>query len=268
MEPRYSTVELFDLDFISATHHTEVIEDVIAYQHTPNYLQKLPFVITPNADQIVKLDQLEYQTLKGKLSQALFIFPDGQPIVWFSQLVHKPLKARLTGSDLFSLLWQRIKTHQYRVLVVVSNETLGDKLTQDYTNALCYTPPFFDLDSQLFNQVCQDLVHHIKDFKPNYVVVGIGFPKQEWLSLAIQKKLTEMNITSPLFLCLGASAEFYVGMKKRAPRLLQKIGLEWLHRLWLEPKRMWRRYILGSISLLGLFIKEFKKQVFHSRHSN
>jgi len=264
MATNYNTVHLFDLDFISATHHTEVLEDIISYQHESNYRQKLPLVITPNADQIVKLNQPQYQVLKEKLSHASFIFPDGQPIVWFSKLIRKPLKARLTGSDLFPLLWQQAKERQHKILIVTSNELLGEKLTQDYQEALCYTPPFFNLDSPLFNQVCQDLVHHIENFKPNYVIVGIGFPKQEWLTFAIQSALVDRNISSPLFLCLGASAEFYAGMKKRAPRFLQKIGLEWLHRLWLEPKRMWKRYILGSFSLLVLLIKEFKKQIFHA----
>lgn len=265
MKVNYDTVHLFGLDFISATYHNEVIDYLIDYQLIPDYQQKLPLVITPNADQIVKLDQLSHQTLKEQLKQALFIFPDGQPIVWFSKLVRKPLKARLTGSDLFPLLWQRIRQHQRRVLVVVSHETLGNKLVQDYEHVLCYAPPFFEIDSPVFDQVCQDLVQHIRDFKPDYVIVGIGFPKQEWLSLTLQKRLAGMGVSSPLFFCLGASAEFYTGMKQRAPYWLQKSGLEWLHRFWSEPRRMWKRYILGSIWLLLLFFKEFKKQVFSSK---
>jgi N-acetylglucosaminyldiphosphoundecaprenol N-acetyl-beta-D-mannosaminyltransferase len=71
----------------------------------------------------------------------------------------------------------------------------------------------------------------IKDFKPEYVIIGLGFPKQEFLGLALYQKLKEDNIPNPLFLFLGASADFYVGTKKRAPLLLQKMGLEWLHRL-------------------------------------
>jgi N-acetylglucosaminyldiphosphoundecaprenol N-acetyl-beta-D-mannosaminyltransferase len=107
-------------------------------------------------------------------------------------------------------------------------------------------------------------VNEIKKFQPKYVIVGISFLKQEWLCLTIYTTLNKLRIPSPLFLCLGASAEFYVGMKKRASLFLQKVGLEWLHRLWLEPKRMWRRYILGSVSLLVLFIKEFNKEFFRN----
>jgi len=224
----YHTAHLFGLDFISAPSLAEVLDDIMDYQNNPLNEHKLPFVITPNADQIVKLDQPQHHALKEKLRQALFILPDGQPIVWFSRLVRKPLMARLTGSDLFPLLWRRAKQSRQKVLVIVSNETLGLKLKQDYDNIV---------------------------------------PKQEWLGLAIRASLKEQLMPSPLFLCLGASAEFYVGTIKRSPLFLQKVGLEWLYRLWLEPRRMWRRYILGAISLLRLFGKELKKEWFHKKFS-
>jgi len=261
----YNTIQLFDLNFISASSHADVIDDIINYRHLPLYQKKWPFVITPNADQMVKLEQAEHQTLKDKLSQSLFIFPDGQPIVWFSKLVRKPLKARLTGSDLFPLLWQRAKQNQQKIFVIVSNETLGAKLKQDYENIIYYAPPFFKLNTSEFDEICQHLIEKIKDFQPDYVILGIGFPKQEWIGLSIYSHLKENKIDSPLFLCLGASAEFYVGTRKRAPLLLQKIGLEWLHRLCLEPKRMWRRYILGAFSLFILYIKGLKKELHHHK---
>ena len=263
----YHTIQLFGLDFISASSHADVLDDIINYRHLPLYQNKLPFVITPNADQVVKLNQSEHQGLKEKLSQSLFIFPDGQPIVWFSQLVRKPLKARLTGSDLFPLLWQSAKQNQHKILVIVSDETLGDKLKQDYANMSYYAPPVFQLKSIEFNQICQNILIKIQDFQPDYVILGVGFPKQEWIGLSIYQSLKEKQIDPPLFFCLGASAEFYVGTRKRAPRIFQKIGLEWLHRLYLEPKRMWRRYILGAFSLLNLYLKELNK-VFFKRNSS
>ncbi len=251
----YNTIRLFELKFISATHHTEVIDDLLDYQNNPNYDSKLPFVITVNADQLVKLEHLP--DLKSKLSQAMFIFPDGHPIIWCSKLARKPLQARLTGSDLFPLLWQKAKENQQKILVIVSHAELGVKLQADYANIIYYTPPLFEVDSTEFAKVSQDITNIIIDFQPQFVIIGLGFPKQEWLGLSIHENLK--NQASPLFLFLGASAEFYVGMKKRAPIFWQKIGMEWLHRLSQEPKRLWKRYILGIIPLLILFIKELRK---------
>jgi N-acetylglucosaminyldiphosphoundecaprenol N-acetyl-beta-D-mannosaminyltransferase len=263
----YKTVHLFGLDFISAQNHADIIEHMMDYRKNPDYVHKLPFVITPNADQIVKLDKAQHHALKEKLTNALFILPDGYPIIWFSRLVRKPLKARLTGSDLFPILWQNAKRHSQKIFVIVSHESLGLKLKQDYDNTVYYAPPFFELQSAIFDNVCQEIIDKIKDFKPQYVIIGIGFPKQEWLGLAIHNTLKEQAIPSPLFLCLGASAEFFIGIKKRAPLFLQKVGLEWLYRLLQEPKRMWRRYILGAIFLLRLYVKELKKEFSRKKSS-
>jgi N-acetylglucosaminyldiphosphoundecaprenol N-acetyl-beta-D-mannosaminyltransferase len=151
----YHTVQLFDLDFISAPNFTNIVDNIIDYQHTLDSENKLPFVITPNADQIVKLAQPEHKILKAKLSKAQFILPDGQPIVWFSRIVRKPLKARLTGSDLFPLLWRKIKLQQQKILVVTSDETIGLKLKQDYANIVYYTPPFFEANTPLQEKIAQ-----------------------------------------------------------------------------------------------------------------
>ncbi len=249
----YHTIRIFELEFISATHHLEVIDDLLDYQHNPYYGSKAPFVITVNADQLVKLDKLP--DLKSELSQSMFIFPDGHPIIWYSKIARKPLQARLTGSDLFPLLWQKAKDQKR--LIIVSHEELGLKLKD--TNTYYYTPPLFDVNTPEFEQISKEIFDIIKDFQPKFVIIGLGFPKQEWLGLSIHKTLQTQSIPSPLFLFLGASAEFYVGMKKRAPIFWQRIGMEWLHRFLQEPKRLWKRYILGIIPLLKLCIKEFKK---------
>ncbi|MCK5877395.1 MAG: WecB/TagA/CpsF family glycosyltransferase [Candidatus Marithrix sp.] len=253
----YHTIRIFELEFISATHHLEVIDDVMNYRNNPNYTSKLPFVITANADQLVKLDKLP--ELKDKLSQSMFIFPDGHPIIWCSRLVRKPLQSRLTGSDLFPILWQKAKENQQKILIIVSRTEIGEKLQADNAYVSYYTPPFFEINSTSFKDVSTDIVNIIKDFKPEFVIIGLGFPKQEWLGLSIYQTLQNQSVPAPLFLFLGASAEFYVGMKKRAPIFFQKIGMEWLHRFSQEPKRLWRRYILGIIPLLKLCIKEIKK---------
>ncbi len=255
----YTTYRLFDLEFISAPNHSAFLNEIINYQKHPQYSQKFPLLITPNADQLVKMNETTQQTLKNQLSQALFILPDGQPMIWFSRLVKKPLQARLTGSDLFPLFWEQVRQHNEKILVIVSEEEIGLKLQQDYENTTYYVPPFFDLNSESSAQVCQTVTDMIKQSQPKYVFVGISFPKQEEVSLKVHQTLENQQLASPLFLCLGASAEFYVGVKKRAPRFFQKLGLEWLYRLIQEPRRMWRRYILGSGRLLVLFIKEYKK---------
>ena len=261
------TIKLFDLDFISAPNQTKILDQIINAKSFADNEEKIPFLITPNADQIVKLDKVEHQVLKKKLSKASFILPDGQPIIWFSKLVRKPLQARLAGSDLFPQVWQRAKEKQQKIFIVVSNETLGKKLKQDYANIEYYVPPMFDLHTESFNQTYQEILNQIKEFQPKYLIIGVGFPKQEWLGLFIHKTLKQQNIQSPLILCLGASAEFYLGIKKRAPMYLQKLGLEWLHRLLTEPRRMWKRYLVTNSLYLSCLAKNGKKKFFKKRRA-
>jgi N-acetylglucosaminyldiphosphoundecaprenol N-acetyl-beta-D-mannosaminyltransferase len=71
-------------------------------------------------------------------------------------------------------------------------------------------------------------------------MIGLGTPYQEYWLSSYSKE-----IDIPVQLCIGSGIEFLSGLNKRAPRILIKFGLEWLHRLIMEPKRLWKRYIIG-----------------------
>jgi N-acetylglucosaminyldiphosphoundecaprenol N-acetyl-beta-D-mannosaminyltransferase len=73
------------------------------------------------------------------------------------------------------------------------------------------------------------------------VWVGLGVPKQDIAAAALRD-----HDAAPVILCVGAAFDFVSGAKRRAPRWMQRIGLEWLHRLLSEPRRLWRRYLLGN----------------------
>jgi N-acetylglucosaminyldiphosphoundecaprenol N-acetyl-beta-D-mannosaminyltransferase len=93
------------------------------------------------------------------------------------------------------------------------------------------------------------------------VIIGISFPKQDILALNIYNRLKELNANRiPLFCMLGASFEFYLKLKKRAPVFLQKIGFEWLYRFSTEPKRLFKRYFIDDVAFLPILFKEFLKK--------
>ncbi len=103
----YNIVNIFDFDFISANDYYDFIDEVVNYKVHLQESKKLPFLITPNIVQLNGFQEQENQALKATLTDALFILPDGQSIILFSRLVRKPLKARLTGSDLLPILWKK-----------------------------------------------------------------------------------------------------------------------------------------------------------------
>ncbi len=96
----------------------------------------------------------------------------------------------------------------------------------------------------------------IKKCSPDVLFVGLGPPKQEkW----IWKHKDEINV--PVSIAVGASFDFIAGSVKRAPKWMQKIGLEWLFRLCQEPRRLWKRYLIGNTIFVWLVLKEFIKNV-------
>jgi N-acetylglucosaminyldiphosphoundecaprenol N-acetyl-beta-D-mannosaminyltransferase len=113
-----------------------------------------------------------------------------------------------------------------------------------------YSPPFRTLTESEDEYVCRE----INDLSPDFVWVGIGAPKQEiWMQDHREK------IPGTVMLGVGAGFDFYAGTLKKSPKWLESIGLEWLFRLTREPKRLWKRYILGGIKYIYYTIKTSKR---------
>jgi N-acetylglucosaminyldiphosphoundecaprenol N-acetyl-beta-D-mannosaminyltransferase len=103
-------------------------------------------------------------------------------------------------------------------------------------------PPFgFDGNPSWTDRIELEL----RDAAPDIVYVGLGFPKQERLIVALRARLPHT-----WFVSCGISFSFLAGDIQRAPVMIQRLGLEWLHRLFQEPKRLFRRYLLQGIPFL------------------
>jgi N-acetylglucosaminyldiphosphoundecaprenol N-acetyl-beta-D-mannosaminyltransferase len=113
----------------------------------------------------------------------------------------------------------------------------------------CYSPPFSDEFSDEENR---KIIENINRVKPQVLWVGLTAPKQEkW----IHKNLEQLDVQ--IAVGIGAAFDFISGQVRRAPRWIQKIGLEWLDRTLKEPKRLWRRYLVGNSLFVWLVMKEF-----------
>ncbi len=252
-------IELFGLSFLPSHSVEAVAKDVMGHIACP--ADQLPLMITPNVDQIVKLNRPENASLKMELSKAQWILADGQPIVSFSKLKmgNEGLPARLTGSDFFPVLWKMLLDRVNEpVYFVLPSEELGRRFQGERENVHFYAPPFFNLqDAEQSVPVMDSILSDIKLNKPRYVFIGLGFPKQEHIALHIFKHIDKTQW--PKVFLLGASFEFYFGLKKRAPVIWQKLGIEFLHRLLSEPRRMAKRYLVDDVAFLGIALKEWRK---------
>lgn len=250
MEKSILKQSVFNLDFVAADNFDAIINDIIHNKDTTHF----PVVITPNVDLTVHLNK--NKKLLPVFQNARYILPDGAPIIWFSKLLGKPLKKRLAGSDLFPLIWKAGIQHQKKMFLILPNDIVKTQLTLEYPAAQCYIPPFFEATAEEVEKEAQQIFPFLQLQQPDFVFLGLRYPKQEMLIINLHEKLKQKNIKLPVFFNLGASYEFYTGIKNRAPKWMQKIGLEWLHRFLSEPKRTFKRYFYDDLYIFILFLKE------------
>lgn len=210
------------------------------------------FIATPNVDHLVLLEQ--HDELKAAYENADLVFTDGMPIVWFSKLLGRPIKEKISGSDFLPRLCDLSARNGYKMFFLGAApgvaELAAQKLAERYQGLQvvdCYSP---SLDFEKNPEEMKLIDDRIAAAKPDILVVALGCPKQEVL---ISDNKTRWNV--PLSLGVGASLDFAAGKIKRAPRWMSNHGLEWLYRMCQEPGRMFKRYVLRDWKFLKLLWK-------------
>jgi len=259
----FKKVSLFGFELVNAASVDEVAADVMQ-KYKVGTVGPADTLITPNASTVVYYNEEKNRQLKEFYSNAAYILPDGMPLVWLSKIAAKEkLAARLTGSDLFPVLWQQIKFEKAPVNMVLANDELAAMFCKEY--ALCKTsvPIFFDANDEKYIQsFAEEVAVSAIANGSKFIFLGLNFPKQELLGIHISAAL-EARAYKPsvLILLLGASFEYYFDLKKRAPAILRKAGMEWFYRFMSEPGRLWKRYTVDNARFIWLASKEiFKKQ--------
>ncbi|MBN3038430.1 MAG: WecB/TagA/CpsF family glycosyltransferase [Candidatus Omnitrophica bacterium] len=211
------------------------------------------YVVTPNVDHIVCLQK--NPQFRDIYRNADLVIADGVPLLWAARFLGTPLKGKISGSDLFPRLCEIAAAKGYRLFFLGGSEGSASrsaevlKMKHPKINIVgVYSPPF-DFESSPSEN--QKIVEMIKESKADILFVGLGAPKQEkW----IFEHKGEYKV--PLSIGIGASFEFASGKIKRAPLWMQKAGLEWFWRLSLEPKRLWKRYLITDMSFFWLVIRQ------------
>jgi N-acetylglucosaminyldiphosphoundecaprenol N-acetyl-beta-D-mannosaminyltransferase len=234
--------------------------DVVTYEEALDRLVELAeipwgtaHVVTPNAQHVVLLERDPY--LRKIYSEAALVVPDGISLVYAARLLGKPLKGRVTGVDLFQGLCDRAAERGLGVFLLGGRrgaaEEAAARLKSDYPKlnvvGTCCPPWGFHLLEEGLSAVARV----VSDARPHILFVALGAPKQEYW---IYEHGTSLRV--PLSIGIGGSFEMVSGMARRAPRWIQAVGLEWLFRLALEPRRMWRRYLIGNAQFLVIILKQ------------
>lgn len=246
-------VHLFgaDIDLLSMAETVGLIQQWIA---APESICK--FVVTPNVDHIVKM-----QTdigLQAAYKQAALIVTDGKPVVWAANLLGIQIPGTVPGSDLVPAIFDEVEANKTPLTVFLLGAMPG---VADRAKALIHAKwpmvkvvgtlsPAFGFEKKEADSTA--ICSIVNASKADLLVLGLGAPKQEiWITHYAPL------LTVKAALCVGATIDFLAGEKARAPMWMRKLGLEWLHRMLSEPKRLAKRYFIDAIVFPKLVFNEW-----------
>jgi N-acetylglucosaminyldiphosphoundecaprenol N-acetyl-beta-D-mannosaminyltransferase len=189
-------------------------------------------------------------SMKSAVNGAGLITPDGMPLVWLLRRAGHRQQDRVYGPDLMLHLCELSQQKGFKHFFYGGVPGVPEKLRENLKTrfpylTICgfYSPPF----RPLLPEEDQQLTNMINQADPDVVWVGLGTPKQDiWMAENNQKLAAKVCIG------VGAAFDFHAGRVKQAPRWMQRSGFEWAYRLWQEPRRLWRRYILGNPAFICL----------------
>jgi N-acetylglucosaminyldiphosphoundecaprenol N-acetyl-beta-D-mannosaminyltransferase len=198
----------------------------------------------------MNLDTLRQGTLDLELRQlvnsAEFVVADGMPLIWSSWLLRTPLPGRVAGSSLTLSLPRALAEDGRSMFLLGGNPGAAEgaakqlaRMNPGLTIAGTLCPP---MGFETQREELERIVAALREAQPDVVFVGLGFPKQDRLIAWLRPQFPHS-----FFVSAGISFSFVTGEVRRAPPWLQGIGLEWLHRLVQEPRRLFRRYIIVDV---------------------
>ncbi|WOD38734.1 WecB/TagA/CpsF family glycosyltransferase [Nodosilinea sp. E11] len=212
-------------------------------------------VFTPNVDHLMKL-QKDVDFVKA-YSKADYRVCDSQVLMFASKFLGTPIKAKISGSDLFPMFCEHHRHNEaIKIFLMGGAEGVADQALARINARIgreivvqAHSPSFgFEKDEA----ECDRILEMIRQSPANVLVVGVGAPKQEKWIAKYRDHLPNIDI----FLAVGAAIDFEAGNKPRAPQLISDLGLEWLYRLSTEPGRLWKRYLLDDFPFLWLVGRE------------
>ena len=186
---------------------------------------------------------------RGVINAADLVLPDGAPVAWLLRCQGHADQTRISGPDLMWMLLERCAREGVAVYLFGSTEAtlraLAARVRQAFPAlaiAGAESPPFRSLTADEDRGV----VERINASGAGVLFVGLGCPKQEHWIIAHRGRI------NAVMLGVGAAFDFHAGSITRAPRWMRDHGLEWLHRLLSEPRRLWKRYLVtNTLFLLG-----------------
>jgi N-acetylglucosaminyldiphosphoundecaprenol N-acetyl-beta-D-mannosaminyltransferase len=185
--------------------------------------------------------------LREIIARCELVTADGQSVVWASRLLGDPLPCRVAGVDLMHCLFELADSRGYGIYVLGAQETVLEQAVERIRRAhpnlkiVGYRHGYFDESEE------SAIAKEISYTRPDMLFVAISSPRKEVFLGGFRDELQV-----PFIMGVGGAIDIVAGITRRAPKWMQRFGLEWLYRLLQEPKRMFRRYLSTNAIFMGL----------------
>ncbi len=212
-------------------------------------------LITPNLDHLVKLQK--DPEFRECYRRAEWVVCDSRILYFCSKLLPRSLPEAIPGSSFFTAFYRYHATDPHcRIFLLGAMDGVALKAMERINAAVgrqivvdALSPSYgFERKPDENRQICE----RINASGANVVLVGVGAPKQEKWIMAHKDKMPGVKI----WMALGATIDFEAGNISRAPKLMQKLGLEWFYRFLKEPRRLFRRYFIDDMKFFLLFARQ------------
>ncbi len=195
--------------------------------------------------------------LRQQVNQFSMITPDGQPVRWALNALHRAaLSDRVYGPELMLRVCAAAAKLAVPIYLYGGTPEVLAKLQTNLSAkfpklqlAGSEAPPFRELTDEENEAVCR----RINQSGAGIVMIGLGCPKQDRFAARNRARIRSVQ------LCIGAAFDFHAGVKPMAPGWMQKRGLEWVFRLGCEPRRLWRRYLVTNTQFTLAILVQFAK---------
>lgn len=212
-------------------------------------------LITPNLDHLIKLqnDREFYECYR----KAEWVVCDSNILRLFSKLLKKPFVEAIPGSSFFTSYYMYHKDDENcKIFLLGAREGVAAKAKERINKAVgrdivvgAHSPSYgFEKNTK----ECDKIVDIVNKSGANVVLVGVGAPKQEKWIMKYKDRMPNVK----LWMALGATIDFEAGNVKRAPKIFQKLAMEWFYRFLMEPKRMFKRYFIDDMQFFWYFGKQ------------
>ena len=228
--------------------------DALTMEETISEVEKIIDRGVPSQHVVINANKVnlmnEDPELKRIVNECPLINADGISILWAAKVLGLPIKERVTGIDLFLNLVKVASEKGYKIYLFGAKEEVVRKVKKVFEEEyptlqiVGYRNGYFTEEDE------PEIVKNMAESGADMMFVAFSSPKKEYW---INKYIDQLNI--PFVMGVGGSFDVVAGVTERAPKWVQIRGFEWLYRLVQEPRRMWRRYVIGNAQFIGYTVK-------------